>query len=491
MDVLLINPQLKFGKGIYRAQRTTLPLGLLAVATPLDAAGYTVKILDQQKDPAWKKSLLDALAENPLCVGITVKTGPQIRYALKASRIIKENSDIPVVWGGVHPSLLPEQTLENENIDIIVQGEGEATFLELVRSLEKKTPILNVKGLWFKDKSRIIKNPVRPFIDLNLQHPLAYHLLDVNGYLENRYGNLYLKTFTSRGCQHPCTFCYNTNFNRCQWRAITAEESVKRLKSYVERYSIKGFIFADDNFFGDVSRARQILQGIKREKLDVLLYKLDIRVDVLFSLDDDFLRLLKDNGCVSLSIGVESGSERILKLLQKKISLQQLDQINKRLDKAGIIPNYTFMMGYPTETREELAATIKLMFKLLQNNPSINKALHVYTPLPGTELFELAVKHGLQVPQKLEDWIPFNYRMINLPWASKEQKELIEMLHFCTILLGKNTFFNPSIDMHPFFRLLGKLYRPLATWRIKNLNARLPLEIKLAERLHLYHRQNN
>jgi len=231
------------------------------VATPLDVAGYKVRIIDQWTEPDWEEILLAELKTMPICVGITATTGTQIYWALKASEIVKENSNVPVVWGGIHASMLPSQTLENQYIDIIVQGEGEETFLELVNTLASKRPLDNVKGILYKDGSQIKQTPPRPFIDLNKQPRLSYHLIDLKSHMNSIYGIDALQFETSRGCPFNCSFCYNTSFNKRKWRAMDTEQTLFRIKRVVEQYGIKGFIFSDDNFFTNLDRAHDILEG--------------------------------------------------------------------------------------------------------------------------------------------------------------------------------------------------------------------------------------
>jgi len=486
-SVILVNPLHRFGKGVFNDP--ALPLSLLTVAAPLDKAGYSVKIIDQQVQSKWKNILLRELGKGALCVGITCMTGPQIRYALEISRIVKQNSSIPIVWGGTHPSLLPAQTLENENIDIVVQGEGEETFLELVEALKNKTPLDTIKGIWYKQDNKIKQNPTRAFIDLNQQPPLTYRLIDIERYLEKRFQYRAIRTFSSRGCTYNCSFCYNQSFNLGKWRALTVDETIKRVKELAEIYKINSIIFCDDNFFNDIPRAKEILRRFASQQLDLTLFKIDIRPDTLFSLDDETLQLLKQSGCLNVAIGLESGSERILSLLKKNITVAQIIAINQRLKDLNIIPSYTFMVGYPTETLGEVKETISLILRLIREYPQIIKKLHIYTPLPGTELFDLSIKCGLILPQKLKDWIRFNYRTINLPWLPKEMRGLLRMLNFCSIFLEYNSFFNPEIRMSPFVRLTAKLYRPLARWRIENMIWRFPLEIELADWLGFYRRQ--
>ncbi|MGD9015035.1 MAG: radical SAM protein [Candidatus Omnitrophota bacterium] len=487
ISVILVNPLHRFGKGVFNDP--ALPLSLLTAASPLDNAGYSIKIIDQQVQSGWKKILLTELKKGALCVGVTCMTGPQIRYALEISKIVKQNSSIPVIWGGTHPSLLPVQTLENENIDIVVQGEGEETFLELVGALKNKTSLDTVKGICYKQNNKIKQNPSRPFVDLNNQPPLAYYLIDIDKYLEKRFQYRAIRTFSSRGCTYNCSFCYNQSFNLGKWRALTADETIKRVKELAETYKINSIIFCDDNFFNDIPRAREILKRFASQQLGLTLFKIDIRPDTLFSLDDETLKLLKQSGCLNVAIGLESGSERILKLLNKNITVAQILVVNQRLKALGIIPSYTFMVGYPTETLQEVKETITLILRLIREYPQIIKKLHIYTPLPGTELFDSSIRNGLILPQKLQDWIRFNYRTINLPWLSKEMWGLLRMLNFCSIFLEYNSFFNPEIRMSPFVRLAARLYRPIARWRVEKLIWRFPLEMKLADWLGFYRRQ--
>jgi len=203
-----------------------MPEGLLAVATPLDVAGYKVRIIDQRLDAEWEQSLISELKTGPVCVGVTAMTGPQIDGALKASKLVKRNSNVPVVWGGIHPTLLPRQTLENENIDIVVQEEGEETFLELVNALAAHRPLDGIKGIWWKNGGNIIENPPRPYIDLASQPLPSFHLVDLKRYTA---GLNYLPLETSRGCVFNCAFCYNTRFHHRKWRYLTPEQALYRL----------------------------------------------------------------------------------------------------------------------------------------------------------------------------------------------------------------------------------------------------------------------
>ncbi|MCK5378101.1 MAG: B12-binding domain-containing radical SAM protein [Acidobacteria bacterium] len=489
-SIVLIHPSVRVG--IERQRRIGMPLGLLAIATPLDLAGYEVTIIDQALDIDWNKRLVSALENNPICVGITSKTGPQIRNALEISKFVRKYSHAPIVWGGVHPSLLPVQTLENDNIDIVVQGEGEETFFELVQTLERGEPLQNVKGIWYQDKGQIINTEPRPFIDLNKQPSLSYHLLDINKFLVKSFGEDHFRLSSSRGCPYNCGFCYNTVFYQKTLRALDAERTFQEIRNIRSKYGVRGIRFADDFFFADIERVRKILNKIVDTRLDVIVTKLDLHVNDLDKLDDDFLQLLESAGCKALVVGIESGSQRILDLINKKISINQVIEFNKRLKKFNLIPRYCFMMGFPTETEEDIRQTVSLILQLIEDNENLVKDINIYTPYPGTDLYELSIKHGFRPPQKLEDWASLNWRSINrkrTPWITREREKLLRMLHCSSLFLEKNNFINPLWQTHPLIVLLAKFYHPFAKRRVEHLNYRFLLEIKVVEWLGLYPKQ--
>lgn len=475
-DIVMVMPVegfwIKFRKGNH------LPASLLAAATLLDKEGYDVKIIDQRVDLNWEGNLKKELKKRPLLVGVTSMTGPQIIHALNISRIVKQY-EIPVVWGGVHPSLLPQQTLENENIDIVVQGEGEITLLELVKALEKEKSLDGIKGVWYKDGTKIKSNEMRPFLDLNELPDLPYHLVNVDDYISNFYGYKLLSFFSSRGCPYGCRFCYNTVYNQRKWRALTAEKTINRIASLIDRFNIEGVWFRDDNFFVDRKRVIDILEGIK--DFDIVWGTSGARIDLLSTFDNNFIDLMNKSGCKFLFIGVESGSDRILKLIGKGTTVEQIINTNLKLRRLNAIQRCNFMIGLPTETIDDLSKTVSLSLKLLKDNKNaIVSQFQIFTPYPGTYLFDFAVKHGFEPPNDLEGWPQFRFEASNIPWTDDKTKNLLRMLAFTSWFIDDKP---EGLAESKLIKIASKLYRPIARYRFKNLESRLLLEMKLAEKV--------
>lgn len=460
----------------YRESQTP-PMSILAASSLADSAGYKIRIIDQRVERDWKSQLLSALAARPLFVGVTSMTGSQIGFGLEISRIAKENGT-PVVWGGVHPSLLPEQTLANPYVDMVVQGEGERTVLELADALSRNGPLDGIPGLWYKKDGRIHGPPSpRQFSDLNELPDLPYHLIDTKKYFDIFFGQRFVSVMTSRGCPHDCAFCYNTIFNSRKWRALTPDRALERIQRASEAFNSKSIWIRDDNFFVDVERSKTIMRGL--EKMGVAWGTSGARGDTMGAMDDDCLKLVERSGCKFLMMGYESGSDRILNLMHKGVTTADITAINRKLSKLDVAQRASFIIGYPTETYEETAATVKFTFKLLDENPHLIIAgLLIASPFPGTELFEVAKKYGFRPPESLEQWSDFKSETGRIPWADDDRKKMLQML------LLTSYFYNRRVEKNaknPMMKLLGKMYYPVAMYRLRNLSTGFAIEPYIAK----------
>lgn len=486
----MFNPAPRSG---WQAQRRVeLPLSLLCPANALAREGYDIRIIDGFASPTWKQQLIDAMKVKPLCFGVTSMTGPQILHALEGCRLVREaHPGVPIVWGGIHATLLPEQTLENPYVDIIVAGEGEATFERLVNALETGTPVSQVRSIWYKDNGKARFTGHSPFIDLDAQPPLPYHLIEMDRYRRRLFGGDHVSFTSSRGCTYNCAFCWEPAMNKRRWRPMQPETVLEHLKRILRDYDIRGFLFTDDNFFVDMNRAYNILDKIVRADLKISIGKLQIRADTVCRLDRDFLQLIVRAGVKRVHLGVESGNERVLKLINKGETIDQIVEANRILAEYPVVPLYLLMMGLPTETPDEFAQSVRLAIRLTEENPRAVKTFNVYTPYPGTALYRKCLHLGLKEPERLEDWVQFNYR--NVPrkstWLTPEMRKLVEGLDLPLMFLGKGHFVTPYKKTNPVILGLSRLYYPLAQYRVRHLDARFPIETKIVKTLGLFGRQ--
>jgi len=416
-------------------QRNLLPLSLLFIAAPLIEKGYDVEIIDQGTDKNWKEKLNKALQDNPLIVGISVLTGKQILYGLEISEIVKKQSNTKVVWGGVHPSLLPKQTLENRFIDLIVIGEGEETLLELVEKLDKKESYNDVLGIGYKKNGEIKINPERCFINLDKQPKIPYYLVDIEKYvnLESSASGKPgrdLALYTSRGCPHRCAFCYNKELNKRKWRCLSAEKIVAEIKKLVNEYNITSISLQDDEFFTSLERVQKICELLLKENINVEFIS-SCRIDYICRMEDKLLELIRKCGFKTLELGIESGSPRMLKKIKKDITVEQVKEAVAKLKKFDIEGKYCFMAGFPRERVQDMYKSADLMRDIKKINAySRIPGWRIFTPFPGIELYKDSITEGWIPPKDLKEWAYYDFQTIKMPWVNKKMERIIKGLLF-------------------------------------------------------------
>lgn len=470
VDIVLIYPK----TGMDIGSTVAPPHSLLAVAAGVRKNGFRVKIIDQRVDANWKKTLTDAIATRPICVGISSMTGTQVYFAIEVAKIVRNltNGKIPIIWGGTHASILPEQTLKSEYVDIVCIGEGEITLLELARAIQSHAPLKDIQGIAFKDGPEIVITRERPLLDVEALLPTPWELINVNSYI---HPDFYLKKSnrtldigqTSRGCPFLCGFCSSASIRKRQWRPMSVERSLERIIEPVKNFNLNGIWIRDDEFYIDKKRAEMICEGIIRAGLKICWYTSGTRVDVFNKSSDEQIALLKRSGAYVLKFGAESGSNRILKLMNKGIRREDTIEANLRAKKHGIIPAFAFMIGFPTETFEEINQTIDLAMRLLKDNPKAQlETMAPYTALPGTPLFQTALEMGLRTPQVLSEWANWTYDEYDfegkkIPWF--DYKGRIKIGNIAYISMLSNALLNAvgSIKNSYLRSILKVAFRPI------------------------------
>jgi anaerobic magnesium-protoporphyrin IX monomethyl ester cyclase len=470
-DVLLVFP------GKYKAPDPQVPLALLHLASSLIQANYKAQILDMRLEDYQHFNL-----GNPVFIGISCMSGQQIKFALEFARHAKlHNPSVPIVWGGIHPTLLPEQTASNQYVDIVVRGEGELIIKELADTLAAGRSLDGVLGITYKSNGLIKSNPDGEVIDLDaIPLNLPYELLQVDKYPSLRSGRFHIQT--SRGCPHRCGFCYNTNFNKRKWRGKSAKRVVDEIDYALKMFpNIKIIDPIDDNFFVDKQRVEDICHEMLNRKLN-MHWRANCRFDYLSAYDKDFLELIEKAGCVELDFGGESGSSRLQEFICKDVTAQQMLQSVENLKRwtPSIEPYVSWLSGLPDETDEDLNQTFDLMDKMCAANPKTQHyGIFVYTPFPSPVLEHLPAEFKL--PKSLEEWSEIEVFHFKPPWHSKEQ---VEKLHTISAVTRCAFYPQSRIQERNFsFKLAYTVVNRIARYRWRHRYFGFPIEMKIANAL--------
>lgn len=451
----------------------SLPLPLMYLAGPLERAGYAVQIVDQRIHPQWREVIRRELREgNVIAFGVSTMTGRQLLGAREASLLVRKcDPSVPILWGGVHPTLLPEQTLQNNDyIDAICVGEGEEVFTQWVQAIDKDAPWEDVPGITFRRKGECIAHRrLPPTVNPNEHVRPAYHLVDMKRYVTTRlFGERDFILMMSRGCPHQCTYCYETAFNiNNQWRAVEPKLAVDEIEHVQKTYGVTAVTFMDDLFFAKKKWAEAMADEILHRKLN-MTFRADIRVDYAVGFGVDYLKKMREAGFKYMFVGVESGSNRILKFIKKQITRDKILESARVFHEAGVSPHCSFMAGYPTESMEEVLQTLSLMLEITEICPNATTSnLQIYAPYPGTELFTWCLEHGMKMPQTIDDWASSSFNRVNEHvWIGNKDQDFLRKASYFTYFLDGNTVGNYFRD-RPMQRALASLYSRIVRARVK------------------------
>ena len=470
-EVLLVFP------GKFKAPDPQVPLALLYLASSLKQEGFNVRILDMRLE-----DYRDFKCGNPVFVGVSCMSGLQIKYALEFARYVRQqNPSCPIVWGGVHPTLLPEQTVNNRYVDIVVRGEGELIVKDLVNALALGQSLDSVLGITYRLNGAVKSNADGKIIDLDdVPIGLPYELLQMDRYPSVRSGRFHVQT--SRGCPHRCGFCYNSLFNKNKWRAKSARRVLDEIEYILHRFPhVKIIDPIDDNFFVDPERVELFCQGLLERKLGVR-WRANCRFDYLSKYDKGFLSLLERSGCVELDFGGESGSEHLQQLICKDVTADQMLKgvENLKLWAPSIEPYVSWMSGLPGEKDADLRQTFDLMDQMSQVNPKTQHyGIFVYTPFPSPLAGSLSSHFA--TPQTLEDWGSIHVFHFDPPWHSKAQ---IEKLHAISAVTRLAFYPGARIkERNLTFKLVYGTINKVERYRWRHRFFAFPVELKIADAL--------
>jgi radical SAM superfamily enzyme YgiQ (UPF0313 family) len=402
-----------------------IPYSLLTIASVI-VDNYDVIIIDDNLEDS--DINYDELTNNCLCVGITAMTGHQITGGIRfAERIRCHNPNITIIWGGTHATILTDDTIAHPLVDVVVRGQGELPFKELIKRIDLKQNLLGIKGVSYKEKDVIIHNNKNSLFDKSTFPILPWHLINASKYLRNdpKIGTKILNYISSQGCPFGCTFCSEVALYDRRWKTYGIDRMINDIRYLIEIGGANAIKFYDANLFVNLEIVFKMAEIFINESFNIT-WAAAGHPKTLMNLTKAQWDLLSKSQCIRLLIGAESGSQNALNIIKKGITPQTIETLAEKCSDYGIIGSFTFIVGFPNCTdKREIEKTIELANKLRFIDKQHDVKIHFYAPYPGTPLFRKACQAGFKTPNRLEEWSNYDYYCIETPWINSKYEKVI------------------------------------------------------------------
>lgn len=430
----------------------------------------------------------------------TVMPGPQLKQAIPFTKKIKENfPEIINIWGGYFASNQHKVCIESEAVDYVVNGIGDIAFPALLDALEAKKPLNQIKNLIYLENGKIIKTPKVTMIDVEAIPRLPYTFLEnfysMEGYIgKTHLGKRTTQYHSSFGCPFTCSFCGIVPIFEARWKGKSAESMFADIIYQKEMYQIDSVEFIDNNFFVSEKRVVEFAKLIKGHGIR---WWGEARIDTMDKFSDESLALMREAGCTMVFLGAESGNDELLKEIDKggTQTSDQMLRFAKRMKQFDIIPEYSFVLGFPAETPEKVMQQIdnEILYikKIKEANPDTEIIIYVYSPVPqeGSEMFEKVKASGFRFPATLEDWLDESWQNFDLrknpltPWLTAA---MIDKIQNFEVVLNARFPTAQDIKLSNFQR---NVISKIADIRYRNNFYNAPYELKVMQRFWLKYRQ--
>jgi radical SAM superfamily enzyme YgiQ (UPF0313 family) len=462
--VLLFNPRSARSK-------PRIPNSILSIAACLEGRfEYVIVDGNMEHDP-WEKIAGYLALGNVKYFGCTSMPGPQLKQAIPISKKIRElYPAIKIIWGGYFASNQSSVVLNSGFVDFVVNGPGEKCFPRLLDALENESSVEAITNLIYKNNDGIIKTAKDDLYDQDELPGLPYEKLNSFYPLQKYLGKTYLGTKTiayhsSVGCPFKCSFCAVVPIYNGRWRGKSADKVYQDIKWLKDQYGGNAIEFHDNNFFVSEKRTVEFAKKIKKENM---IWWGEGRIDTINKYSDESLAIMRDSGCRMIFFGAETGNDEVLKKMDKggTQTAAQIRSFAARMAQFDIIPEYSFVLGTPADTPEQVMKQIDqdiaFIKEIKEINPQTEIIIYVYSPVPteGSDMYNKVLASGFRFPEKLEDWISPQWESFDLrknpltPWLTPAMIDKIK--DFETVLNG----YYPTVSdirLTPFKRKLMRL----------------------------------
>jgi radical SAM superfamily enzyme YgiQ (UPF0313 family) len=488
--VILFNP--RSAKGKHRIPNSILQVG----ASIHGKHEYTFVDGNLENDP-WQTILKYLKTGEYGYFGCTSMPGPQLRQAIPYSKKIRmEFPTVKIIWGGYFAGNQFKTVINSGYVDFIINGPGDVAFPTLLDALNNNSDYKNISNLIYKNGDEIIKTHQAPLLDQDTLPKLPYDHLNnfypVKQYLGKTFlGGRTAAYHSSMGCPFTCSFCAVVPIYNGRWKGKSAKLIYEDVSYLIEKYGADSVEFHDNNFFVNEKRVVEFSKLVEHKKIS---WWGEGRIDTIDKYSDDSLALMHKAGCKMIFFGAETSNDELLKKMDKggTQTTAQMKKFAARLKTFGIIPEYSFVLGFPAETPEKVLQQIDSDIKYIKEVKELNSdteiIIYVYSPVAteGSEMYEQVKKAGFKFPERLEDWLDPEWQNFDLrknpltPWLTPAMVNKI--LGFETVLHAQY----PTISDFRLSRIQRKVLRFLSAFRYHKNVFSLPYELKILQRLWKY-----
>lgn len=491
--ILLFNPRSANSKH-------RIPNSILQVAASIDATHEWVIVDGNREVDPWPKILGYLESGGFSCFGATVMPGPQLRQAIPISKDIRRLfPEVKIVWGGYFASNQNAAVLNSGFVDAVINGPGDHAFPALLKAWETGGDLSGIQNLIFLKDGLPFKTGKAQLPDMDALPPLPYAKLDalypMRGYLPKTWlGKQTIGYHASFGCPFTCSFCAVVPIYEAKWKGRSAKGIYEDIMRFREQFGGDSVEFHDNNFFTSRKRTVEFAQLMRNEGM---VWWGEGRIDTMDKYTDEDLAIMRESGCKMIFFGAETGNDGILAQMDKggTQNAAQIKAFAARLKKFDIVPEYSFVLGMPAPTPEQVMAQIDgdiaFIREIKELNPEAEIIIYVYSPVPteGSDLYEQVRAAGFDFPERLEDWLSPAWEKFDLrknpltPWLTSAMVDKIK--NFETVLHARYPS-NSDIKLSRFQRRTMHL---LAGPRYRMGLYSLPYELKILQKFWLRYRQ--
>lgn len=400
--VLLFHPRTGHEKNY---KNFWIPYSVLSIGSELINSGRDVSIWDNNLDKNSFNQLEKKIEEigEPILVGISSMIGYQIKEGLQfASLVRKIYPNIPIVWGGTAPTILPQQFADSSLVDIVVRGQGELVIKDILSGNKSR----------IQHKEQVSRENFASY---------SFKLVPVERYIkpDEHINKRTINYISSQGCPFGCGFCTEVALYHQRWYAQSRENIRRKINQLINEFNVNGIKFYDANFFVNKRRVLGFAQDILDKGLDIR-WAASAHPNNLLNLNDKELELIRKSGCSRILVGAESGNQEELNYIHKNTTIEKVLKVAKKLRKNDICGSFTIIVGYPGFPDKNISKTLEFGKRIATISSLHEVKAHVYAPYPGTPLYQDAIRHGFVAPKTLKDWADYDYYEVQTPWLKSE-----------------------------------------------------------------------